>query len=243
MPYYYKPKNATRTNVNKKLYAKLFKSVGLIIGIIIFMYFWLVTVIPNINIVWDIFKHDKSPSSETLSIPTKKPIILDLPEFTNKDRVDIRGIANAGTTIKLYLNSREVEKTLADNDEAFTFNEIPLQKDLTELYVVSVDEAGNTSEPSETHKITLDNKPPEITITEPTDQSVEGQTNAFRIEGITNENASVTANGQSAQTLYDGTFSILVNLNDGGNSFKIEATDQAGNKTTRDLYINFSKVE
>ena len=243
MPYYYKPKPATRTTANKKLYKKLFKSLGLSAGIILFMYFWLVTVIPNINIVWDIFKHDSTQQSISTSIPPRKPTIVELPEFTNKESIDIKGTAKAGTTIKLYLNSKEIQKTLADNDEAFTFNSVPLQKNTSEIYVTSTDEEGNVSDPSITHTITFDNKAPEIAITKPVDSNVEEPVNAYRIEGETNEITAVTVNGRTAQSLYDGTFGITINLNEGGNSFKIEAVDQAGNKTTKDLYINFSKTE
>ena len=243
MPYYYKPQKTKRTAANKKLYNKLFKSLGLSAGIILFMYFWLVTVIPNINIVWDIFKHDTPQQSNLTTIPPSKPILMDLPTATNEERIDIRGTAKAGTTVKLYMNTREIQKTLADNDATFTFNSIPLQKDNTEIYVVSVNDEGIASEQSETHKIVFDNKPPEITITKPASQSVEEPINAYRIEGNVNENATVTVNGKTAQTLYDGEFGITINLNEGGNSFKIEAVDRAGNKTTKDLFINFSKTD
>ncbi|MFH1565807.1 MAG: Ig-like domain-containing protein [bacterium] len=243
MPYYYKPQKTKRTAANKKLYKKLFKSLGLSFGIILFMYFWLVTVIPNINIVWDIFKHDAPQNSETALVPPKKPILLDTPKFTNKERFDIKGTAKSGTNVKLYMNEREIQETLADNDESFTFNEIPIQKDNTEIYVTSVDSRGNVSEPSTTHKIVYDNKPPEIIITKPSGQNVEEPVNAYTIEGKINENAKVTVNGRTAQTLYDGIFEITINLNEGGNSFKIEVVDQAGNKTTKDIYINFSKTE
>jgi len=243
MPYYYKPKKRAKTVAVKKVYKKLYKSLGLAAGIIIFMYFWLVTVIPNINIVWDIFKRDKPQQSALTGIPPNKPVILDLQKFTNKEKIDIQGTAKAGTTVKLYLNGRENQKTLADNDSFFTFNEIPLQKDITEIYATATDDEENISEPSATHKVTYDNKPPEIAITKPNGQSVEEPINAYRIEGAVNEDTTVTVNGKTAQTLYDKTFSILVNLKEGGNSFKIEAVDKAGNKTTKDIYINFSKTD
>ena len=201
----------------------------------------MVTVIPNINIVWDVFKRDKNPSGVIDSIPPRKPILIEIPEYTNKDKIDIKGYAEVGSTVKLYINSRDAQETIADNDGNLAFSDIPLQKQSTEVYAVSIDDNDNTSEPSDKVKIIYDNKEPEIEIMKPNSSNVEELVNSYRINGKTNEVCAVTVNSKIAQLMFDNTFSILVQLNEGGNNFKIEAIDKAGNKVVKDLAINFSK--
>jgi len=241
MPYYYKPKKADKTNLS--LYKKLFKPIALSLGAVLFFYFWMITVLPNINIVWDLFKTNKSAVTSEDKIPPAKPFLADVPETTNKDTIDIKGYAEVGSDVKLFINGRETQKTLSDNDGTFAFNNVPVNRTNMEVYVLAEDSNGNVSDPSDNKTITYDNTPPKIAITKPEDNSVNEISNVYKIIGRTDEKCTVKVGNEIAPALYDNSFFSYVSLNEGGNNFTIEATDKAGNTSKMDLYINYSKTD
>jgi hypothetical protein len=89
--------------------------------------------------------------------------------------------------------------------------------------------------------IFFDTSPPELTISEPPDQSdYYGDENQVKIMGLTEEGARVTVNGRLVVMNQDGSFEFTFSLSEGTNPIKIVATDQAGNQAEKEITINYS---
>ena len=76
---------------------------------------------------------------------------------------------------------------------------------------------------------------PALEITSPTNGTTT-EAASLEVKGTTEKGVKVSVNGASV-TNNDGQFTTMVNLNEGTNSIKIEATDQAGNRTVKELSV------
>jgi gliding motility-associated-like protein len=98
--------------------------------------------------------------------------------------------------------------------------------------------------------VTLDNQPPLIQITKPSELQKDDATfNTARpeitIEGKTEPKGSVTAAPKPRVSHYNpetGEFSMTLTLEPGENKPQLQAADLAGNKTTRTLIINYNQI-
>lgn len=66
-------------------------------------------------------------------------------------------------------------------------------------------------------------QPPTLTIVQPTEAIITVNTTSYEIKGLTEENALMTVNGTQLQLRDDHTFSLLVQLKEGDNSFTFDA--------------------
>lgn len=84
-----------------------------------------------------------------------------------------------------------------------------------------------------------DTTPPELTITQPADNSVVDK-NQVTISGKTEPEATLKLNDQQQTALSDGSFSFLHTLNDGKNVLWFTSTDKAGNTTTKEVTVSYN---
>jgi cytoskeleton protein RodZ len=66
-------------------------------------------------------------------------------------------------------------------------------------------------------------QPPALTIVQPIESILTVNTNSYEIKGLTEENALISVNGTQLQLRDDHTFSLLVQLKQGDNSFTFDA--------------------
>jgi hypothetical protein len=172
--------------------------------------------------------------------PPGPPQIEALPEFTNEQKIKVKGQSEAGATVTVVFNNEE--KTLvADNDGSFSLT-LLLNKGENKLWAKAVDKRGNESAESKRLSIVFDNQPPEITILEPQDQTSFFGEDQKRItlKGETNEECTITINDRLAVVDNNDKFNFVTNLAEGENTFVIKAVDMADNESEESISLNFS---
>lgn len=173
--------------------------------------------------------------SNFISAPQLNP----LPDATNSAQLKVSGIAQASSTIDLYLNDDIVDKTQADKNGNFSFEET-LNKGNNKIYTKSrVDK--NISDPSQTFDVIFKNTNPALTVNSPADGAQFSKDQSpINITGTSDSDTKVTVNGFWAIADQNNNFSYQLPLQNGDNQIKIIAVDSAGNKTEKDIKVTYS---
>ena len=176
------------------------------------------------------------------------PTLSSVPQATHSAKLSIKGFAEAGSTVRLFLNNNEENSLLVSAEGQFVFEEIGLESGENEIYATASDATGNESRQSTVYKVIIDRKPPELEITEPEDSAIitqeEGKQTFVIVKGSVEENTIVTVNGHQAIVREEGNFEYRLLLTEPEeNTIKIEARDLAGNKTTVEKTIIYKKLE
>ena len=231
IPHYtYKQKHTT----DKKIYRRLAIIGALTIVLFLAIWFWGVTFINILGFLGA----DESDNSTRLSLelPLRKPVVEELPEFTNKESITISGSSNAEVTLTLFVNGTESGKTTADTGGKFSFVNVALKEGLNLLKVVATNTKEETQE--QTSLITLDKTKPDLNITSPKNgETFPDDTKSIIITGKSEPNATVLVNLIQAITNADGSFSYVLVVTPGDNKIEIKSTDQAGNVVTEKLTV------
>lgn len=172
--------------------------------------------------------------------PPPPPKFRNVPEFTNQQNLSVIGNTESGAAVKLTFNGADSE-ILADNSGQFSFN-VTLEDGENFFAAVAFDQSGNQSQKSDDHKIVLDQKPPELEISTPTDSAsfFGSSQRQVTIQGKSEPHASVTINDRIIAVDEDGEFQYTTTLNEGGNTLNIKAVDRAGNTTEKSITLNFT---
>jgi hypothetical protein len=191
-----------------------------------------------------VFLSDLRGGGKTVSkndtTPPAPPRFNYISSFSNQQNVNISGLAEAGTTIKLIFNGSPLE-VLADKDGVFSFS-LQLSDGENTFSAVAVDLSGNQSQNSKEGNIVFDNKPPNLVINSPTDGSSFFGSNQrqITIQGTTETDSQMLINDRLISVDDSGNFQYTTTLNDGSNSFVVKSTDQAGNTTEKSITLNFT---
>lgn len=161
--------------------------------------------------------------------PPFPPTLDDLPSATNSARIILKGYGETEGTVRVFLNNEEFVKTLIEQDGAFT-TDIKLTKGKNYLTATITDSAGNSSGQTNPILIYYLDKGPKLDIAQPEDNAKVSLTE-LTIQGVTDENATVTINDRFVTVNTDGSFEFPHRLSDGENTLTIIATDMAGNQT------------
>ena len=224
-------------------YVKLITIVTVIIAILLAVWFWGLTILSNLDAFWRIF----NPNQEAVVSQNKEnippPYINPFETATKEKKITVKGYSLEGVLVKLFLNDKENGSVRTDKEGAFSFFNVELNEGLNNLHVVAESGCGVESLPSKSISIKYLKTAPKIEIIEPTDRaSFSQKDNTITIRGRTDPSAIVAINGQKALVTSDGTFSYLFPLNDGDNKITVEAADEAGNKTTVEKTVIFSRT-
>lgn len=174
--------------------------------------------------------------------PPAPPTLTTFSDFTNQQVINVTGSAEAGATVKLFLNGVEQE-VVVDKDGNFTFQNIKLLDGDNSISAIATDQAGNISQKTTDKKIIYDNKPPILSIDSPTDGSKffgSGQ-RQITIQGLTDSGANITINERIVSVDDSGQFQYTLTLGNGDNKFIVKSVDPAGNYTEKEITLNFSE--
>ena len=168
------------------------------------------------------------------------PILNPLPQATNSAEILISGKTQANKTVDLYINNDQKDSTQADKDGIFLFTET--LGNGTNQIAAKTEDNNKTSDFSNTYTVSFINKAPALNVTAPNDgQSFSKDQNSANVTGNTDPGVSVTVNGFWAVLDENNNFSYNLPLQNGDNQIKVVATDQAGNKTEKDLKVTYSQ--
>lgn len=224
-----------RKNV-RSAFILILLTVTAIVGLIMF---GLPTVAKFASFVADLRKGNQ-PVDRNDATPPAPPTFNQLPEATNKQKIDISGNSESGTTITLLINNNPQE-VVVDSTGTFRFS-ADLNKGQNTLWASAKDKAGNESQKSKVITILFDNEAPNLDISEPNDgQQFNGaKERQITIKGKTEPASTLTINDRLVKVEDDGSFIFATTLNEGDNSFNFKAVDTAGNNSEKTLTVHFS---
>lgn len=210
-----------------------------IIALVLLVFLGIPTLVRFAGFIGDIAKSDKPVEVNDIT-PPAPPQFDEIPEFTNKEILEITGQSENAAIIKIRANNNDSE--VVANSEGkfnFTFN---LNKGENSIDATATDLSGNQSTQTQTFRISYDNEDPELTVESPADGSSffgSGQ-RQLSIKGAVDENADLRINDRFVSLKDDNTFSFATTLSEGENKFEIKATDPAGNESSTSLTVTFS---
>jgi len=183
-----------------------------------------------------------SPTSQTTQVLLQPPVLDPLPVATNSATSKVTGKAQPTLSLIIYLNETESKTISVPDDGKFELTDITLKEGSNTLSAKTTDNKGGFSELSNVITTIFQKNPPTLEISSPDDHSsVSGDNSTITISGQTNEDNSLTINGRLVIVNHDGSFSHQYRLNEGDNTLKIVATDQAGNQTTVERQVKYQK--
>lgn len=168
------------------------------------------------------------------------PVVDTLPASTNQRTITVSGFSTNSSKVEIYNFGQLVNETNVDNSK-FEFKDFSLDEGENKLSLKSFSVDEKSSDFSREIVIIFDNKPPDLEVENPTDGQIFLQNNKIKVNGKTENNAQVFANGFLANVSADGKFEVSIPLVEGENKIEIKAQDDAGNITTAELKVEFKK--
>lgn len=177
----------------------------------------------------------KTASSEYLSPPN----LNQTANATNSSEFIITGSAVRDEEIDLYVNDSLSDKKETEDNGNFSFK-VTLQTGDNKIKA-KAKKNDKESDFSNELVIAYKNSPPSLSLDSPTDgQKFEKDQNTAQVLGKTDSGIRVTVNGFWAVIDENNNFSYSLPLQNGDNMIKIEAQDQAGNKTEKEIKVTYS---
>lgn len=231
-----------RSRLTRRLERKTKKNFTLsILGIIFIFLFAFKFGIPLlINLT--VFLSD-SQNKDEISVQSPSfiapPVLDSFPQATSSANIIISGIASKNQTIYLYINDDLVSTSKTNADGRFLFKEtIKSGENIIKAKAIV---SNAESEFSNNITTAFKNSLPPLTISSPSDgQTFSKDQSIAGIRGITDPNVKVTVNGYWAITDDNGNYSYNLPLQSGDNKIIIIATDIAGNKSEKEIKVNYS---
>lgn len=187
----------------------------------------------------------KAPQEQTnrgSKVFVQSPILYPLKEATNSAQITVKGIASSDQTIDLYINDEIVDKTNTKKDNSFVFEDITLNSGENIIKAQATTKESKKSEFSNEVIVVYKKEAPKLSLDSPKeDQSFSKDDNPIRVSGKTNPGTKVTINDFWAIVDDQGNFSYILRLQNGENTIKIVATDEAGNKTQLERKVKYSQ--
>ena len=184
-------------------------------------------------------KTKKDTTTENIVPPLAPRLIVPF-EATNSSQIQIDGFAEAGSVVELLKNNQSIGKTTVTTDGNFSFGNIQLNDGENDFSAVANKDVGGTSEVSKMASVVLDTTPPELTMTNPSEDSVSVDSADFDITGKSEKGVNVTVNGKLATVDSDGNFKLKMQLTSGKNDIEIVVKDVALNETKKTISITYN---
>jgi hypothetical protein len=222
----------------KRLYLTLISIVGIMVFVIVsFLFFG-----PTIGSFFGLLS---SHRNDKPNIPTAKPVpplFSNLPSATNQENFTVSGTAQAGYTVKLFVNGPEKASAITGADGVFNFGDIRLNTGRNSITAKAIDQEGVESDSTLTYIVVLDTQAPKLEIESPKDgDTVRNLDKRVLVKGKLDEKAEVKIGSSLVIMNEDNTFEYLMGLNEGSNKIKVEAKDAAGNTTTKEITVRYEK--
>lgn len=185
-------------------------------------------------------KSKKDVSTENIVPPLAPRLVIPF-EATNSGQIKIDGFAESGVTVELFKNDQSIGKTDVTANGDFSFENISLDEGDNTFSAKATKTGNGTSENSKGVVVAFDDKAPELTLTNPSEDSLSVDSPDFDIIGKTEKGASVTINGKIAVVDNDGNFKLKMQLNPDKNDIEVVVTDAASNETRKTISITYNQ--
>lgn len=234
-----------RSRVNQKLVKQTERNLVLIVLVIVAIVILFLVIGVKLLVNFSLFVEKKSDTTSDTSNSSQvmiPPILDPITSATNSANIDISGTAGSGKYVILYINGKQIKKADVKSDNTFVFHDASLDNGSNEIRVKAVSDNNQESKYSDTETVTYSNKAPSLTVDFPSDgETYHKDNNPLKVRGKTDPNVRVTINDFWAMVDDQGNYSYNLPLQNGNNQIKVVATDDAGNKTEKDLSVNYSE--
>ncbi len=195
---------------------------------------------PTIGSLFGIVSINRNFDNNTDKVAPPPPIFDNPPKAVGSNNITLKGFAEAGTTIKLYVNGPEKGSSVTTTEGTFEISGIELIEGRNSIFAKTIDATGNESDKSATLSIEVDNSKPKIDIESPKNNDVVRNLNKrVFITGKLSEKATITINEKLAVLRPDFTFEFPLGVEPGKHEIKIKATDEAGNFAEETINITY----
>lgn len=225
--------------MGKKLTFRIF----LILSIPVFIYFWGVAIVGNIANFWNFFTPADFKEIVWEDSPVTPPSFSGLPKAVKESKFSVRGFAQEGVEVFIYLNGIEAARVRADKNGSFSYEGLKLGEGDNDLFAKAVNGDKIESQPSARSTVKYLIKAPFLEIINLGGErnEIHQKTGAFNLVGKTTPGSLVTVNASQVFSDSNGNFSYLYSLSDGENKITFEASDEAGNKSVIEKIVVFFK--
>lgn len=223
----------------KRLIKRLLLTVGAAVASVVVLVYIGLPVLARLVLFASSFRRDSTENvvESKIILP---PILDPLPEATNSGRIAVSGYSAKESDVKIYVNGTETVKVIADKDGRFISSLVTIKEGANSVYAVTSISDKNSS-PSSSFSVTYKKAEPKLEINSPKDgDHFRDEQKEITIQGSTDEDNRVLVNDRLAIVDIQGNFSYLVRLSDGENTFKLQAFDDAGNKTEKEIKVSYS---
>ncbi|TSC87292.1 MAG: hypothetical protein G01um101416_506 [Microgenomates group bacterium Gr01-1014_16] len=172
-------------------------------------------------------------------IPPAPPTVEISYSATNSAVQNIWGYSESGARVVLTRNSKSVGSVEAGDDGRFEVRDVKLDNGSNLFIAVAVDPAGNKSGESRPINLKYLAEPPKLAIDYPDDGAEVTDSNRVEVVGKTDSNARLIINDRWVAVNANGEFKWQLALVSGENRLKIVAVDEAGNRTEKEMVVNY----
>lgn len=212
--------------------------VATVLVLVIVLFFGLPLLVKLSVLLGDAKNKNSKVITEKLMPPLPPRLVVNY-EATNSATIDISGLAEAKTKVKLLKNDISVNEVVTLDSGDFVFNGVLLDEGENVFYAIASKDKEGSSDVSRMVKIYYDKVSPNIEMTNPVEESLKVDTADFDVIGQSEKGVSVTVNNRYAMVDDNGKFKIKLQLNAGKNDIEIIVRDLAGNETRRKIAITF----
>lgn len=184
-------------------------------------------------------KNKKDVAVQEKVLPPLAPRLVLPFDATNSAEISIKGLSDISINVELLKNDVSLKKTKSSENGDFVFDGIQLDKGENTFTAVATNDKGVSSEVSKPLKVVYDDQSPEVTMINPSEQSLNVDYSDFDVVGKSEKGVSVLINGHVAMVDDEGKFKLKIQLNAGKNDIEIIVRDEAGNETKKSISITY----
>ncbi|HPT65987.1 MAG TPA: hypothetical protein PK257_01575 [Candidatus Woesebacteria bacterium] len=192
----------------------------------------------NFSIFLGNTKSKKEVVSENVLPPLAPRLVVPF-EATNSNKIKINGFAETGSSVELLKNDESVGRIDVSENGDFLFENIELIEGENSFSAVAIKDKSGSSEVSKEITVIFDNKAPELTMTNPVEETLTVESPDFDVVGKSEKGVSVLINSRVATVDDEGNFKLKVQLNAGKNDIEIIVKDEALNETKKKITITY----
>ncbi len=192
----------------------------------------------NFSIFLGNSKSKREVISENVLPPLAPRLVIPF-EATNSSKIRIDGFAELGSVVELLKNDESMGEVEVTQNGDFSFGGVELSEGENNFSAVTIKDKSGSSEESKEVVVIFDNKSPELTMANPSEESLVVDLADFDIIGKSEKGVSVLVNNRVAMVDSEGNFKIKMQLNAGKNDIEIVVKDAALNETRKKISITY----
>lgn len=231
-------RNLSKNNKNTAIFSLLGLLVFIVVGFFSFPY--IIEGIGNLATFMNKSETSTSRNTDENKILTP-PLLVEVPDATSSARIKLKGQSDHKGTVEIYVNKSIQDEFQVEENEEFETDTLRLKEGNNDIKT-KLKTIDGESKLSEVYTISFLSKEPTLDISFPQDGArLTKADKRIEIQGKTDEDNNVSVNGARAIVGNDGSFSYLIELNEGDNELVIIATNLAGKTIEKKIKVSYSR--